>query len=87
MFIRLERFNVSLNPAKVRIGMQSIEYLGHKIDSEGLSFSREKLDDVWQTPLPTTKKALKSFLGLCVQFHEHVLNYSTIVAPLHKLLP
>ena len=87
VFTRLERFNVSLNPAKVRIGMQSIEYLGHKIDSEGLSFSREKLDDVWQTPLPTTKKALKSFLGLCVQFHEHVLNYSTIVAPLHKLLP
>ena len=87
VFIRLERFNITLNPAKVRVGMKSIEYLGHKIDSEGLSFSREKLDDVWQTPLPTTKKALKSFLGLCVQFHEHVLNYSTIVAPLHKLLP
>ena len=73
VFTRLERFNVTLNPAKARIGMTSIEYLGHKIDSEGLSFSREKLDDVWQTPLPSTKKALKSFLGLCVQFHEHVL--------------
>ena len=58
MFIRLERFNITLNPAKVRVGMKSIEYLGYKIDSEGLSFSRrEKLDDVWQTPLSTAKKA------------------------------
>ena len=87
VFARLEQYNITLNPAKVRVGLDSVEYVGHKIDREGLSFSDEKREDVWKTPLPITKKQLKSFLGLCVQFKDHVRNYSTLVAPLHALLP
>ena len=87
VFGRLEQYNITLNPAKVRVGLTSVEYVGHRIDSEGLSFSEEKREDVWKTPLPTTKRSLKQFLGLCVQFKDHVRNYSTLVAPLHALLP
>ena len=87
VFQRLEKYNITLNPEKVRIGLSSIEYVGHTIDKDGLSFSKEKIQDVWNAPLPTTKKQLKSFLGLCVQFKDHVPNYSTMVQPLHNLLP
>jgi hypothetical protein len=87
VFVRLEQYNITLNPSKVKVGLTSIEYVGHKIDSEGLSFSEEKREDVWKTPLPTTRRLLKQFLGLCVQFKDHVRNYSTLVAPLHALLP
>ena len=87
VFQRLEKYNITLNPEKVRIGLSSIEYVGHTIDKDGLSFSKEKIQDVWDAPLPTTKKQLKSFLGLCVQFKDHVPNYSTMVQPLHNLLP
>ena len=87
VFARLEQYNITLNPAKVRVGLTSVEYVGHKIDNEGLSFSDEKREDVWKTPLPMTKRPLKQFLGLCVQFKDHVRNYSTLVAPLHSLLP
>jgi hypothetical protein len=87
VFQRLEMYNITLNPEKVRLGLSSIEYVGHTIDENGISFSREKIEDVWNAPLPTTKKQLKSFLGLCVQFKDHIQNYSTLVQPLHDLLP
>jgi GDP-D-mannose dehydratase len=46
IFNKLESFNITLNPEKVRIGLRQVEYVGHTIDSEGLSFSREKIEDV-----------------------------------------
>jgi hypothetical protein len=57
------------------------------IDKTGLSFSREKIDDVLATPKPETHKQMKSFLGLCVQFKDHIDRYSDIVKPLHQMIP
>ena len=87
VFQRLEKYNITLNPEKVRLGLSSIEYVGHTIDENGISFSKEKIQDVWNAPRPVTKKQLKSFLGLCVQFKDHIPNFSTLVQPLHDLLP
>jgi hypothetical protein len=39
IFSRLEEYNITLNPEKVKIGLRSVEYVGHVIDYEGLSFS------------------------------------------------
>ena len=75
---RLKKFNITLNPAKVKIGMNKVEYVGHTVDAEGLHFSDSKREEVWNTPQPETQKQLKSFLGLCVQFKDHIRQYSDI---------
>ena len=64
-----------------------MEYVGHVIDKDGLSFSKEKISDVLATPKPETHKQMKSFLGLCVQFKDHIDRYSDIVKPLHLMIP
>jgi hypothetical protein len=87
IFSRLEEYNITLNPEKVKIGLRAVEYVGHVIDENGLSFSREKIDDVLATPKPQTHKQMKSFLGLCVQFKDHIDKYSDIVKPLHLMIP
>jgi hypothetical protein len=87
IFSRLEQYNITLNPEKVKIGLQSVEYVGHVIDKDGLSFSKEKISDVLATPKPETHKQMKSFLGLCVQFKDHIDRYSDIVKPLHLMIP
>jgi hypothetical protein len=66
--------------------MKQIEYVGHTIDEQGLHFTRDKIEDVLATPKPTTHKQLKSFLGLCVQFKDHINQYADIVKPLHKMI-
>ena len=87
VFSRLEQYNITLNPDKVKIGLQSVEYVGHVIDKDGLSFSQEKINDILKTPKPETHKQMKSFLGLCVQFKDHIDKYSDIVKPLHLMIP
>ena len=37
VFSRLALFGITLNPSKVRIGMQEVNYVGHLIDSEARS--------------------------------------------------
>jgi hypothetical protein len=86
ILVRLESFNITLNPAKVKVGLDKVEYVGHTVDAEGLHFSDNKREEVWNVPVPQTQKQLKSFLGLCVQFKDHVHRYSDIVAPLHGML-
>ena len=83
---RLKQFSLTLNPEKCVIGKDSVEYVGHTINHEGIHFSREKLDGIINIPHPKTMKQLKSFLGLANYFREHVRDHSNIVHPLNNLL-
>ena len=63
-----------------------MEFVGHTIDENGLSFSREKIDKVLEIEPPGFGKQLKSFLGVCVYFKDHVRNYSDKVRCLHEII-
>jgi hypothetical protein len=86
VFLRFRKYNVKLQPSKMKIGLTSVEYVGHKIDKEGLHFTREKLDSVLNFQKPTYQAQLKSFLGLCNYFRDNVKHHSTLVYPLQKML-
>jgi hypothetical protein len=83
---RCLRANITLNPKKCRFGVERIEYVGHTIDAEGISFSREKLDSVMAMPKPATKGDMKIFLGMVNYFHTHIARLSTLEAPLTEMI-
>ena len=87
VFKRLQLFGVTLNPDKVWIGMQEVEYVGRLIDKDGLSFSEEKKLHVLNFRRPETASQMKSFLGLTSQFRKHVQNYGVLAASLHNMIP
>ena len=87
VFQRLKLFGITLNPAKVRIGMEAVEYVGHLLDKEELSFSQEKKESVLNFRKPETASQMKSFLGLISQFRDHVPEFGTLAAPLHGMIP
>ena len=71
VFDRLTKHNVTLNPAQCRFGMEEVEYVGHTINSEGMSFSEEKPWQVQEFPLlPTLHRGMKQFLGLANYFRD-----------------
>ena len=82
VFARLRQYNVTLNPAKCKFGMSEIEYVGHVINVEGRTFTRDKLDSVVNFPQPKSQKEMKSFLGLANYFRLHIRNHTEVVAPL-----
>jgi hypothetical protein len=82
---RLHEFRITVSPEKCSFGLQEIEFVGHTLNAEGLHFTKAKLDKVVDIPLPVTAKQLKSFLGLCIFFSEHVQGYSDLTKPLHQM--
>jgi hypothetical protein len=86
VFLNFRRSGITLNPAKCRFGLQKVEYVGHTIDSEGLHFTRSKIDSILDFPKPTTKGAMKTFLGMVNHMHAHIKNLSQTEVPLTRLI-
>ena len=64
----------------------SVEYLGHRIDSNGLSPVPEKVRAVKEAPAPHSVSELKSYLGLLTYYSKFLPNLSSVLAPLYRLL-
>ena len=86
IFKRCRQYNIKLNPKKCRLGLGEVEYVGHQINSEGLTFTKKKRDSVIDFPRPEYGKQLKSFLGLANFFRDHIRNHSTVVKPLQDMI-
>ena len=86
VFANFRKCGITLNPAKCRFGLQKVEYVGHTIDSEGLHFTRSKIDSILDFPKPRTKGAMKTFLGMVNHMHTHIKNLSQIEVPLVRLI-
>ena len=81
---RLREKKVTANPAKRRLGLKEVEYVGHLISSTGTSFTKEKRLEVLDFPLPETEKALLQ--NLANYFRDHVPNMTEMVQPLRNLM-
>lgn len=86
IWMRMRTKRITISPKKTVIGLSQIEYVGHVINSEGTTFSKEKIAKVLQVPPPKTAKQLKSFLGLANYFRDHVAKYAELIQPLAVLL-
>ena len=86
LFIRLHECGITLNPKKCSFGLEEIEYTGHLLDKEGLTFSKTKIEQVVDLVQPTTQKELRSFLGLANYFRNNIRNHSLLVQPLQELI-
>jgi len=86
VFQRFDEHGVKVNPKKVKLGLPNIEYVGHVIDHEGLTFSRSKLDSVYNFNQPIYAAQMKSFLGLANYFRDHIRNYSELARPLQDMI-
>ena len=86
VFDRLRKFNITLSPRKCRFGMEEVEYVGHVINADGMTFSEKKRGEVLDFPMPQTHKGMKQFLGLINYFRDHIENHSIITQPLQAMV-
>nr|VZI49822.1 unnamed protein product [Spirometra erinaceieuropaei] len=56
VFDRLDKFGVVINPSKCVLGVPSLEFLGHQVDSEVLRPLPSKVEAVRNFPSPTSKR-------------------------------
>ena len=86
LFGRLRKARITARPTKCLLGASRMEFLGHQVGGDVITPSRDNLEKVRNTPRPTTKKQVKSFLGLVGYYRDHIPAFAEISAPLTDLL-
>ena len=83
---KLEKYGVVINPAKCKLGVTKLQFLGHRVDKDGIQPLEQKVTVIQTFPLPDTRKKLREFLGLVNFYHCFVKDCARIMQPLNVLL-
>ena len=86
VFERFRKHKITLNPKKCKFGMDHVEYVGHVISEDGLSFTEKKREKVLNFPPPTRQKEMLAFLGLVNYFRDHVPDMTSLLHELRSLV-
>lgn len=82
---RLRAANLTVKPRKCFIGYRSLECLGHIAGDEKLRPLSEKVTAIQNFNRPSTKKQVRSFIGMVGFYRKFIPNFSAIAAPLTDL--
>lgn len=82
---KLRDSGLTVKPSKCEFGYAEVEFLGHKIGNGKKWCQEAKLQKIYLASSPTTKKQLRSFLGLVGYYTEFIPNFSNIALPLTNL--
>lgn len=85
IFGALRHAKLKVKVEKCQIARGSIRYLGHIVGSGQHAPDPEKLAAIKGLQAPTTKRELRSVLGLCGYYREYVRNYAEMARPLTEL--
>ena len=86
VFMRLKDYGLKIKKKKCEFFKESVHYLGHVINSDGLHTSKEKVNAILAAPVPTNLQQLRSFLGLLNYYGRFLPMLSTVIQPLNHLL-
>lgn len=83
---RLEDRNLTLKKEKCQFAQESVQFLGHVIDAQGVHAVEEKVRQIENLPRPTDVSQLRSYLGLLNYYRKYIPNLAHEIAPLTELL-
>ena len=78
---RLQAHRVRMKLSKCSFLKSSVEYLGHRVDAEGLRVTPEKTRAIDQAPQP---KNIQQLSGLLNYYRKFLPNLATIIQPLNE---
>ena len=80
------RNSVIINPSKCLFSKQSLNFLGHHTDCNGISPLPGKVEAITAFPRPQSQQQLREFLGMVNFYHRFVPHCAELMQPLHSLL-
>ncbi|GBG77833.1 hypothetical protein CBR_g25763 [Chara braunii] len=83
---KLREANFKINAKKCEWAKTQVLYFGHVLDGDGMKPEDSKIAAIRDWPTPRTLTKLRSFVGLTNYYRKFVRKFSTIAAPLLRLL-
>ena len=74
---RLAKAGLRANQGKCRFLAPAVDYLGHRIDTQGLHPIVEKVEAIRDAPAPTNVSELRSYLGLLTYYPTTASSFQT----------
>lgn len=86
LFEKFKKFGVTINLSKSKFISKEVSFLGFVVSGSGIKPNREKLEVIYNWPIPSNKKDLKSFLGF-ISFYRHFIpQHANKTENLRKLI-
>ncbi|GKB94432.1 hypothetical protein Tco_0980569 [Tanacetum coccineum] len=74
-----------LNPnSRMRFWLESVQFLGHVINREGVHVDPAKIEAIKNWPVPTSPTEVRQFMGLTGYYRRFIEGFSLIAKPLTK---
>lgn len=83
---RCRSHGIHLKREKCIFAASSVEFLGHKIDEQGLHKSDKHIEAIRDAPKPSTPDQLELFLGKATYYSSFIPGLSTKARPLRDML-
>ena len=78
----LRNSHLTAKPSKCFLGYEQLEFLVHIVGGGTVAPVKEKVRVIRDFPEPTTKRELRSFLGMVGYYRKFIPNFSQLAAPL-----
>lgn len=85
VLLRLREAHMTAKPSKCLIATRKAIFLGHRLKEGELEPGDDTLSKIRKAERPTTKKQVRSFLGLAGFYHNYIQDFASKAAPLTEL--
>ena len=85
LFSRLLEAGMTIRPTKCLFGVNTVDFLGHRLEEGLIGLHEDNVTKIRDAPRPTTKKQIRSFMGLAGYYRDFIPNFAALAAPLSDL--
>ena len=85
VFERFRKAKLKIRPDKCHVLQREVNFLGYRINKDGVGTQKSKVETVLSWPTPRNLKEVRGFVGLCSYYRIFVQDFAKHAEPLHAL--
>ena len=83
---QIQEYGIKLKKSRGQFFSRELEFLDHRLSPDGIKPTEDYVKSLQETPTPTNKQELQSFLGMLTYNAKFLPNMSNTLYPLYQLL-